>query len=112
MWFDYQALFDQSKNWLLHYDFKMQELVTMPIKHTDLKTNTLDRKVLLGDKIDNNLINNICSRFDPAIGKVLDNLTKHIVEHGHDYSQDNYDILLHNLKFLLTICLQFSYSSN
>ena len=21
MWFDYQALFDQTKNWVLHYDF-------------------------------------------------------------------------------------------
>ncbi len=43
MWFDYQALFDQTKNWVLHNDpiFKIKEFETIPVQHTDFEKKTL-----------------------------------------------------------------------
>ena len=70
MWFDYQALFDQTKNWVLHYDFKIKEFEKIPVKHTDFEKNTLAKKALFGDKVDNKLINDICRGFVPAIGDI------------------------------------------
>ena len=75
MWFDYQALFDQTKNWVLHYDlaFKIKEFETVPVQHTDFEKNTLAKKALLGDKIDDTLINDICNGFIPSIGDMIAN---------------------------------------
>ena len=79
MWFDYQALFDQTKNWVLHYDFKIKEFETVQVQHTDFEQNILARKALLGEKIDDTLINDVCSGFVPTIGKVLVNLFEYII---------------------------------
>ena len=65
MWLDYQSLFDQTKNWVLHYDFKLQEFKTIPVQHTDFEKNTLAKKALFGDEIDNELINDVCKGFVP-----------------------------------------------
>ena len=62
MWFYYQALFDQIKNWVLHYDFKVKEFKTIPVQHTDFEKNTLAKKALFGDKIiDNTMLNDACT---------------------------------------------------
>ena len=59
MWFDYQALFDQTKIWVLHNDpiFKIKEFETIPVQHIDFEKNTLAKEVLFGDKVHNTLIN-------------------------------------------------------
>ena len=112
MWFDYQALFDQTKNWVLHYDFKMQELKTIPVQHTDFEQNTLAKKALFGDKVDNNIINDICEGFVPAIGDMIDKLFKYIQCEEDKYNNDDRQVMWYNFMFLLAIRVQFSYGNN
>ena len=52
MWFYYQALFDQTKNWVLLYDlsFRTQDFLIIPVDHTDFETNNLAKKALFKDK--------------------------------------------------------------
>lgn len=114
MWFDYQALFDQSKNWVLHYDlsFRTQEFLKIPVNHTIFETNNLARKALFKDKKNDELINDVCAGFPPAIGEILDNLSEYHDKFRDKISQEDYSTLLYNFKFLLAIRVQFSYGNN
>ena len=112
MWFDYQALFDQTKNWVLHYDFKMQEFKTIPVQHTDFERNTLAKKVLFGDKVDNKLINDVCNGFVPAIGDITKKLMNYLAKYEDNMSNEDLNKSFYNMKFLLTTRVQFSYGKN
>ena len=114
MWFDYQALFDQSKNWVLHYDlnFRTQEFLKIPVNHTNFETNNLARKALFKDKKNDELINDVCAGFPPAIGEILNNLSEYHDKFRDNISQEDYSTLLYNFKFLLAIRVQFSYGNN
>ena len=113
MWFYYQALFDQIKNWVLHYDFKVKGFKTIPVQHTDFEKNTLAKKALFGDKvIDNTMLNDACTGSLPAISYIANQVITHIKEYSRDYSKDDYLNLLYNSKFLFAICVQFSWYNN
>ena len=115
MWFDYQALFDQTKIWVLHdYPKILEEVETIPVQHTDFEKNTLDKKALFGDYVDNHLIYAACIGSDPAIGELLSRSAEYLSKYGCECSQDddNYLTVFHNFKFLLAISAQFSYFDN
>jgi len=112
MWFDYQALFDQTKNWVLHYDSPIfKKLETILVQHTDFEENTLAKKAF-GDKINNTLINAACNGFYPAISSILAESAEYLAKHGSECSQDDYLLLIYNFKLLLAICIQFSYDDS
>ena len=50
MWFDYLAILDQTKNWVLHYDLRIQEFLIITVNHTNFETNNFARKALFKDK--------------------------------------------------------------
>ena len=117
MWFDYQALFDQTKIWVLHNDpiFKIKEFETIPVQHIDFEKNTLAKKVLFGDKVHNTLINAACNGFYPAIGDILVRSAiylEKLEKHKCECSQIDYLCLIYNFKFLLAIYVQFSYDDS
>ena len=112
MWFDYQALFDQTKNWVLHYDFKMQEFKTIPVQHTDFEKNTLAKKILFGDKVNDELVNDICNGFVPAIGKMIDKLFEYIKLEKKKSNSENLQKMWYNYLLLLAIRVQFLYGNN
>ena len=113
MWFDYQALFDQTKIWVLYNEpiFQIKKYETIPVQHTDFEKNTLAKKVF-GDKVNNTQINDACNGFYPAISSILAGSTEYLAKHGSECSQDDYLLLIYNFKFLLAICVQFSYDDS
>ena len=93
MWFDYQALFDQTKIWVLHHELKIKEFVKVLVQHTDFEKNDLVKKILFKNYIDNTLINDICSLIFLEMQKVLKILIKHLDGHAKDYNNDDYTVL-------------------
>ena len=90
----------------------MKEFETVPVQHTDFEKYTLAKKALFGDKIDNTLINAACTGFYPAISSILAWSAEYLEKYGCESIQDDYLKLIYNFKFLLAICVQFSYNDS
>ena len=112
MWFDYQALFDQTKNWVLHYDFKIEEFKTIPVQHTDFEKNTLSKKVLFGDKVDNELINSVCNGFVPEIFNMVIKLFNYAQLEKYKGDREKIQKVWYNFLLLLAIKVQFTFGNN
>jgi len=90
----------------------MKEFETESVQHTDFEKNTLAKKAFFGNKINNNLINDIYNGFIPAKRDIIQKLLKYILENKDNCGNSDLKIMWNNFLFLLAIRVQFSYGDN
>ena len=91
MWFDYQALFDKTRNKVLG------KTDNIKVKHVDFNKNVIARKAVFdSDEIDTNMLNKALDGDLNSLGKIKENLYYY-------YRQDNDNDAYTNFLYFLTI---------
>ena len=116
MWFDYPALFEQRRQWILNnFLGSTKEYKKYKIKHTNLKVKSLARDAIINGDVDDNIISSALNGEYSSLVKIIENIKKYMTNfkydsdiHSINNSMNNRFILQYNYRCLLAIIVQFA----
>ncbi len=113
MWFDYPALFEQRRKFVLHnFLGNVKQYDKCKIKHINLRSPSLAKDAIINGGVDINTIDSALNGDYSSLTNILENIRKYMRSFrcdSNDYSMNNNsNILQYNYRCLLAIVVQFS----